>query len=150
MRPRLAHKVATRVLSLQVDSKGCSGERVISEMGRRLEVALQEAREPYAWVLILGGKCHTKPFPAGILLAVPIAISNKPNLLCVYLASPLNLRLYMDLNPQLGSYLRCVVELALSPGLPRPKSQNKIDQAYRDLESKAACDLGGGLGTRLW
>ncbi len=142
MQSRLAHRIATRVLSLQVDSKGCSGERVIPEMGRRLEVALQEAREPYAWALILGGKCHTKPFPAGILLIVPTAISNRPHLLCVYLASPfvlLNLRLYMDLNPQLGSYLceYCVVELASSPGLPRPKSQNKIDQAYRNLESKA-------------
>ncbi len=59
MQSRLAHKVATRVLSLQVDSKGRSGERVIPEMGRRLEVALQEAREPYAWALFLGGKCLT-------------------------------------------------------------------------------------------
>ncbi len=112
MRPRLAHRIATRVLSLQVDSKGCSGERVIPEMGRRLEVALQEAREPYSWVLILGGKCHTKPFPAAILLAVPITISKKSNLLCVRIpwfsicaTEPHGNGLYVDLNPQLGLYL---------------------------------------------
>ncbi len=41
---------------LQVDTRGRSGERVITEMGTRLEKVLREAKEPYHWVLILGGK----------------------------------------------------------------------------------------------